>query len=413
MSVSAEEVRAGLFARLSARRLEIEQAILARVHAVSATAVAEDDEFAEGRRRAISAGVSHGLALIERGEDPSGAIPAALFAQARRAARGGITPDVALRRYFAGYTVFSDFIVRAAEDSVPLRGPALSGVLCSQAALFERLVVAAMGEYVRERGHRRPPQQRQIEHVKKLLAAEPVNPAELAYELGDWHIAAAGRGEGAATILHKIAQAADRRLLLVRPDSETVWAWLGGRHKIGVDEITGCVTGEHPINALVALGEPARGVEGWRLTHQQASAALRIARRGAVGIVRYADVGLLASISQDHVLAISLRQLYLSPLAGGRDGGAGLRETLRAYFTAGRNVSSAASALGVSRQTVGSRLRVIEEKLGRTLESCAPEVEVALRLEHGGDLIDPTPSQSTETVLFRQVQTNLPNRSDP
>jgi len=58
-----------------------------------------------------------------------------------------------------------------------------------------------------------------------------------------------------------------------------------------------------------------------------------------------------------------------------------LRKTLRAYFTTGRNITSAASALGVSRQTVGNRLRVIEEKLGRTIESCAPEIEVALRLD--------------------------------
>jgi sugar diacid utilization regulator len=245
-----------------------------------------------------------------------------------------------------------------------------------------------MGEYVRERGQRRLPQQRQIEQVKKLLAAEPADPDELAYELGDWHIGAAGRGEGAAAMLRRIAQAADRRLLMVCPDSETVWAWLGGRHKIGVEEIARCLPGGASAGALVALGEPARGVDGWRLTHQQASASLRIARRGAKGIVRYADVGLLASISQDEVLATSLRQLYLTPLSGGRDGGAGLRETLRAYFTAGRNISSAASALGVSRQTVGSRLRMIEEKLGRNLESCAPEMEVALRLEGGSDLID-------------------------
>jgi DNA-binding PucR family transcriptional regulator len=261
-------------------------------------------------------------------------------------------------------------------------------VLHNQAALFERLVVAVMGEYTREKAHRHPPERRQIELVRKLLAAEQVDPDELAYELDAWHVGVVARGLGAASALREIAQSADRRLLLVRPDSETVWAWLGGQRRIAVEEITRRVPTDGPADALVALGEPARGIEGWRLTHQQASAALRIVRHGAKGIVRYADVGLLASISQDYVLASSLRQLYLAPLSGGRDGGAGLRETLRAYFTAGRNVSSAASALGVSRQTVGSRLRTVEEKLGRTLESCAPEVEVALRLEGSSDLID-------------------------
>ncbi len=61
-----------------------------------------------------------------------------------------------------------------------------------------------------------------------------------------------------------------------------------------------------------------------------------------------------------------------------------LRQTLRAYFAAERNASSTAAALGVSRQTVINRLRVVEERLGRSLGSCAVEVEAALRLEDMG-----------------------------
>lgn len=392
MSVSVGEIRAGLLAHLRARRPEIEQAILARIDVVPGAAPAAGDEFEEGRLRAVSAGVSHGLDGIERGADPTAPIPAALFAQARRAARSGITPDVALRRYFAGYTVFNNFVVEAAEETIPLGAPVLGGVLRSQAVRFERLVVAVMGEYTRERGQPIPPERRQTDQVKKLLAGEPVAPGELAYELDDWHIGAVARGENAAVVLRGVAQAADRRLLLACSDGETVWAWFGGRHRVGAEEITRRALAGRRAGLLLALGEPARGVEGWRLTHRQASAAMRVVRRGTGGIVRYADVGLLASISQDAVLASSLRQLYLAPLSGGRDGGATLKQTLGAYFRAGRNISSAASALGVSRQTVGSRLRVVEEKLGRTLESCGAEVEVALRLEGSSDLIDPSQS---------------------
>lgn len=396
-----EEVRAGLSVSLNARRPEMERAIFTSICEVSAAGGIEDREYAEGLRSAVSAGVSHGLAGIELGENRVAPIPAALFSQARRAARSGVTPDVVLRRYFAGYTVFGDFIVEAAEDGTAPRSPALGAVLHSQAALFEALVVAVMGEYTRERSHRRPPpERRQLEQVKKLLAAEPTERRELAYELEDWHIGAIARGDRASSLLRQLAQAADRCLLLVRPDGETAWAWFGGRRRIEIAEIARCFAPEGTSDVLVALGEPARGIEGWRLTHQQASAALRIARRGTEGVVQYADVGLLASIAQDHVLASSLHQLYLVPLAGGRDGGAALRETLRAYFTAGRNVSSAASGLGVSRQTVRNRLRAIEEKLGRTLESCAPEVEIALRLEGGGDLIEPI---SPRTDLSSQL----------
>jgi hypothetical protein len=271
--------------------------------------------------------------------------------------------------------------LQAVEDGVALRGSALRRVLHAQAVLFERLLLAVFGEYTRERvdGHR--PEQRQADRVKKLLAGEPVEPGALGYEFDDWHVGAVAYGADAASALRDLADAADRRLLLIRPETGTVWAWFGGRRRIAVAEFAQDVTPGERGDMLIALGEPARGLEGWRLTHQQASAALWVARDGDEGVVRYADVGLLASISRDRVLAGSLRLLYLAPLADGRDGGLELRNTLRAYFTAGRNITSAASSLGVSRQTVGNRLRVIEEKLGRTIESCAPEIEVALRLD--------------------------------
>jgi hypothetical protein len=287
-----------------------------------------------------------------------------------------------LRRYFAGYTVFGGFIVEVAGGSTTLRSSALGTILRTQAALFEGLVTSMISEYRRERRQRRPrSEHRQLEQVKKLLAGDPGDPGELGYELDNWHVGAIARGGDVMPALRGLAQASDRCLLLIRHDRETVWAWFGGRRRIEIAETARCLASDWSGDALVALGEPARGIEGWRLTHQQAGAALRISRHRSKGVVQYADVGLLAAIAQDHVLASSLRQLYLAPLSGGHDGGAALRETLRAYFIAGRNVSSAASGLGVSRQTVRNRLRSIEEKLGRTLESCAPEVEIALRLE--------------------------------
>ena len=88
---------------------------------------------------------------------------------------------------------------------------------------------------------------------------------------------------------------------------------------------------------------------------------------------------------QDDLLATSLHQLYLEPLEGERDGGKVARETLRAYFAAERNVSSAAAALGVNRNTVTSRLRAIEATVGRSLAFCGSELEAALRLAELGE----------------------------
>lgn len=64
-----------------------------------------------------------------------------------------------------------------------------------------------------------------------------------------------------------------------------------------------------------------------------------------------------------------------------------LRETLKAYLATGLNVSSTAAALGVNRRTVTRRLRSVEESLGRPLETCVADLEVALRLGTGAQAV--------------------------
>lgn len=136
-----------------------------------------------------------------------------------------------------------------------------------------------------------------------------------------------------------------------------------------------------PRSELVtAIGEPGHGPSGWRLSHRQAKMALPVALRGQPNVVSYRDVAILASVLGDEVLTGSLTELYLTPLRHERDGGAVLRQTLRAYFAAGRNVASTAAALGVSRQTVIRRLRTVEQRIARPLETCATEMETALQL---------------------------------
>jgi hypothetical protein len=381
---SLDEARAIVCARLQARRPEIEQAILARAYAVSDPALADDPAYVQGLRVAVSAALGYGFSAIERGERRSGPIPTALFAQARQAARNAVGLDTVLRRYFAGYTLLGDFLMREAEGDRLLRGAALQCVQRDLAAQFDRLVVAVTDEYTREeeeQGGARSHQQRRLECVRRLLAGELIETAELAYELDAWHLGAIAAGPGAEAALRHLAAALDRRLLLVRRDEVTVWAWLGGGRRVATAEVASLASSSRLEAVSLAIGEPGDGLAGWRLTHQQARAALPIALRDPQPCVRYADVALLASILQDSLLATSLRQLYLSPLAEERDGGAALRQTLRAYFACERNSASAAASVGVTRQTVNNRLRVIEERIGRPLNACASELEAALRIE--------------------------------
>jgi PucR C-terminal helix-turn-helix domain/GGDEF-like domain len=379
---SLDRARAQLHERMQARRPEMAQAILARVYGVSDTSRVADPEYVEGLRAAVSAALDYGLAGIGRGVEGAPAIPVALLAQARMAARTEISLDTVLRRYFAGYAVLGDFLLEEAAQGDLMRGAALKSLLRTQAALLDRLVAAVSSEYVREAESRlRSSEERRAERVRRLLAGELLDASELDYDLSAHHIGLIAAGKGAEEAIHDIASSFDRRLLLVRHSEETIWAWLGGRRRLDPSELDRLSARAWPAQVRLAIGEASRGLPGWRLTHQQALAALPVAVRGPKSLVRYADVALQASMLRDDLLTASLHQLYLVPLSGERDGGADLRETLRAYLAAERNVSSTAAALGVSRRTVGNRLRAVEDRIGRPLGTVLTDIEAALRLD--------------------------------
>jgi len=128
------------------------------------------------------------------------------------------------------------------------------------------------------------------------------------------------------------------------------------------------------------MGEPSAGVDGWRLTHRQAGAVHSIPLGERPTQAHYAEFALAASVRDDELLTSSLREIYLKPLSRDRDGGDTLRRTLRAHLDADGGILSTAALLGVSRQTVSTRLKKAERHLGRPLNSCLPELDVALRL---------------------------------
>lgn len=367
---------------LRARRPEIEGVALARVYGVSDPAAMRDPEYVAGLRAAVSAALDYGLAGIEHGEEGAGPPPALLLAQARHAARSGVSLGTVLRRYIAGHALLGDFITQASEQGGFLLEPADSRrIQRAQAALLDRLVTAVDTAYVQEvEGRLRSTEERRVERVKKLLEGHLLEPDELQYEFDAWHIGAVATGSGAQAVLRDLAAKLDRRLLLARPGGGVVWAWLGGRSRVSTKEAEQHAPLPWPSEVSIAIGEPERGVAGWRLTHRQAKAAIPVASRPRPRLVRYAEVALLAAALHDDVLASSLQRLYLDPLSYELDGGAALRQTLNAYFASGRNASSAAAALGLSRQTVNSRLRVIETRIDRQLIACASEMDTALRL---------------------------------
>jgi PucR-like helix-turn-helix protein/diguanylate cyclase with GGDEF domain len=380
---SLGEVRAALAARLGARLGEIRAAVGTRVYSISDPREIADPAYPQGLDAALAAAIDHRLAVLEAGERQAPDVPAVLLGQARLEARDGVSLDTVLRRYFAGNALFGDFLVEEAERAeVP--SSALRRLLGEQATVGDRLLAAVSAEYARE-AKLRPSSaaERRRECVKGLLAGELVDHSELGYELDGHHLAVIAKGEGVEELMRGLASTLDRRLLAVRHEEEPIWAcWLGGRRQLAAEQALRALDDVTPDGVFVTVGEPGEGLSGWRFSHLQAKAALPVAERRGQSTLLYADVALLASILRDDLLAGSLRQLYLAPLEKQtRDGGRVARETLRAYFAAERNVSSTAAALGVDRHTVRNRIRSIEALLGRSLETSAADLEIALRLD--------------------------------
>jgi PucR C-terminal helix-turn-helix domain/GGDEF-like domain len=369
-----------LSARLRARRAEIEEAVLTRAFALAGSSTL-DPAYADGLRATVSAAIDYALDAVELGAERSPPPPPPLLAQARLAARNGVPLDTVLRRYFAGHALIADFLVEEAERQGPLSHAKLQRLLRSQALVFDRLLAAVSEEHRREsQSHRASTEERRVQRIERLLAGELVDTAGLGYELeGSHHIGAVATGEGAPEALRELAGGIDCRLLIARRNEETVWAWLGGQRATDPAKVKDRAGDLLPPEASLAIGEPGKGLAGWRFTHQQALAALPIALRGAEAVVRYGDVAVLAAVLKEDILATTLIELYLQPLESKRDDGA-LVDTLRAYFSTGRHASSAAAVLGVNRSTVASRLSAIEGRLGRPLASCLAELELALCL---------------------------------
>jgi PucR C-terminal helix-turn-helix domain/GGDEF-like domain len=388
LAIDVDSALSDLKLRLYAEREEIEEALLVRVYGIEEPSETEFG-YRNGLHAAVSAALDYAISAINEG-DGFPPIPLALLTQSRLAARTGVSLETVVRRYLSGFMLLSTFVAKAAEAEGLSHTHILHSVVQAQALQVDRIIESIAAEYRREAAESSySSQHRRLERVRRLLNGEPIDLEEFGYNFDGWHLGlvihAAPEG-----CLRELAAALGRRLFWVESHDSLAWAWLWGSRPINSTEVVAEARRLIPAATRLAVGEPARGCTGWRLTHKQARAAFQVAGEGGAAVVRYAEVGLVSCVLGDEVMSASLRQRYLLPLSTGRNGGV-LRETLRAYFASGRNISSAAAALRVNRQTVRSRLRMIEEQIGSSLDDCGAEVEIALRVEQyqGSSMAEP------------------------
>ncbi len=338
----------------------------------------DDPDFVEVYRcsyeqqlRFIYDGLERGRAL------DASEIPPPALEEARLSADFGIKLGSVLLGYRVTHRlIFDEAIDRAGEriDDPDLRAAVLRVTSQWLFAYIDLMTARVTEVYERERESLvRDSERRRRQLVRDLLDGRPVDVGQLAYELDREHLGLVAWGERPERALTALRDATGLALLTVAGTGATAWGWLGGDTGL-VREL------EPPAGVRLAIGEPARGAEGFRLTHRQAWDAYRIARDSSGSVTRHADVALLALTLRDPVAAREFVLSELGPLAADDERSELLRTTLGAYFASGQNAAAAAAALGVHDRTVLYRVRSIEERLGRPILARREELGVALRL---------------------------------
>ena len=133
----------------------------------------------------------------------------------------------------------------------------------------------------------------------------------------------------------------------------------------------------------IAVGSVARGVDGFRRTHQEALLAKRVAslsERPHAGVVSFSAIALDSLMTQDLDEARRFIISEIGPLLDHSDASRRLAATLEVFLQEESSFVRTARRLGVHENTVVYRIRRAEELLGRRVSERQLELRAALRL---------------------------------
>lgn len=339
-------------------------------------------------RAAFDSALTWERRAVERGGDDwvGGPLPEESVWAAIHAARARVPLDTLAHAYRIGHAESWDVLAEAIvnlEAGEELRCTMLRIASQRHLEMAQHLIALATRAYVDETDRlSRDPEQRRRDAVALLLDGDAsALPADIDYRLDRWHVAAVVQGPNARTVAQTLGAPWRRELLQLEASPHTAWAWIATPDPPSPERLDALVGDSIPAGHTLAVGEPGPGLAGFRESHAQAHATLRVAHIAGMAAARYRRVAVLAAALADDLARGSFVRLYLGELAGPDERSTVLRETLRTYFASDLNATSAAARLRVRDKTIANRLRAIEELLG-PIGAERLELELALRL-HG------------------------------
>lgn len=323
-------------------------------------------------------------------------VPAAAAAYAQRFAQRGLPLEALLRAYRLGDHRFIQWFLQALSERS--RSPAELVQAANRVVTFtveyvDKISEALIGIYREERrlwGQRtdaaRAAQVRAVLHDSAM--DETTAEIMTGHAMGHWHVGVVTWVDTDHPDPERLVEDAARRLrgagtpapLVVPTDAHTLWAWCSAPTR--GDPVLGAYTSlvEAAPEVRVAVGEPARGLVGFRTTHREALRARSVAETAlpAAPLTRFGEVRLSALMAEnlDDVRAWVARTL--GELARDDEDMARLRETVRTFLETGGSATETAKRLHVHRNTVRYRVRKAEEVRGRALSDDRIDVEVSL-----------------------------------
>ncbi len=406
------EILKPLAADLLAAAPELSAAVVSEIRDRFPELFPTDDDFEENRASS-EANIALFAELMAEGREPREAEPPPVaLAYVREGVHRGVPLAAFLRSLRLGHAALSSTILVQLEQSTADRDQLAAAADLASAWLFAYVdVLSSLAEeaYMQERERwMRTAAALQTDTLDGILAGRDVDATSasrrLHYELEREHVAIvawyehAEEGRDTITDLEAVIGELAGRLGAERPLIEplgllAVAAWVGSRSGFDAGALDGLrLDMSLGPGARLALGEPARGVNGFRDSHRQALQARRVAtlaRRPPGAVTRYRRVALAAMATADMEQARAFVTRELAGLDGGDDASLRLIATLQIFLEEGASHSRASQRLGIHENTVRYRIKQAEELLGRGVEERTLDLRVALTLlnivNHAGE----------------------------